>query len=512
MDYINSLGALVLDHRFRRLTETLLQAADEIYAARGLTFRARWASTYRLLSEHEPLTVTELARHLRVTHPAIIGITNDMMDAGLVTPITDRHDARRRPLTLSVSGTKIHAELRAIWAELERVQAGRFKSAGCNIVRVLDRVEAGMAERGIADAVITALSKPRRRQTHAQHLRKAGALLLCLHTLPACAPAMPPATTAATQRVASLDTVAVRVVDAVADSLVPQYIYEGVARDIADSIRKAVRRGAFGSALDTAHFVGALNAELLRLSNDRHLRVRHGSVQSSGVRTLVRRAPDGNAIVNPSPQHATRSRLDGTSAGEQYFARAHVLPGNVGYLDLRGFPEDPAAVPVIDSLMGVLAGIDGLIIDLGNNRGGGPSIIRHLSAYLFDRPVHLVSTFQRGMTEPRERWTVERVPGKKLTNIPVVLLTSRRTFSAAESFAFGLKTNQRVTIIGERTGGGGHFGRVVQLPEGFTMFLPIGRTYDPRTNEGWEATGLQPDIEVIYKRALETAIERLRRR
>jgi hypothetical protein len=51
---------------------------------------------------------------------------------------------------------------------------------------------------------------------------------------------------------------------------------------------------------------------------------------------------------------------------------------------------------------------------------------------------------------------------------------------------------------------------VVPLPGGFSMFLPRGRTYDPRTNEGWEATGLQPDVRVPYDRALETALEMAR--
>ena len=39
------------------------------------------------------------------------------------------------------------------------------------------------------------------------------------------------------------------------------------------------------------------------------------------------------------------------------------------------------------------------------------------------------------------------------------------------------------------------------------MFLPRGRTYDPRTDNGWEATGIQPDVRVPYDRALETALE-----
>jgi C-terminal processing protease CtpA/Prc len=48
------------------------------------------------------------------------------------------------------------------------------------------------------------------------------------------------------------------------------------------------------------------------------------------------------------------------------------------------------------------------------------------------------------------------------------------------------------------------------LPHGFQMFLPVGRTYDARTGKGWETEGIQPDIEVPYGDALETAIAQIR--
>lgn len=76
---------------------------------------------------------------------------------------------------------------------------------------------------------------------------------------------------------------------------------------------------------------------------------------------------------------------------------------------------------------------------------------------------------------------------------------------------FGLKVNNRVTIVGERTAGGGHFGGFLPLPGGFYMFLPRGRTYDPRTNEGWEAEGIKPDVEVRHEDALRTVTELIKR-
>jgi C-terminal processing protease CtpA/Prc len=115
------------------------------------------------------------------------------------------------------------------------------------------------------------------------------------------------------------------------------------------------------------------------------------------------------------------------------------------------------------------------------------------------------------MDAPRERWTLEKVRGERFTRVPVYLLTSRLTISAAESFAFGLRINRKITIVGEPTRGGGHFGEFVNLPGGFVMFLPRGKTYDPKTGEGWEATGLKPDVAVPAQDAMTKALELIRK-
>jgi C-terminal processing protease CtpA/Prc len=85
------------------------------------------------------------------------------------------------------------------------------------------------------------------------------------------------------------------------------------------------------------------------------------------------------------------------------------------------------------------------------------------------------------------------------------LLTSRRTFSAAEEFTYNLQKLNRATIIGETTGGGAHPGRMHQLNEHFDVFISRGRAINPITNGNWEGTGIKPDIETTKEDALEVA-------
>lgn len=518
MDYIRKLGPVVLDHRFRRMTETLLRSAEQIYEARGLPLRARWASTYQLLLAEGPLAVGEIADRLRLTHPGVIGITDEMIVAEIVSAVRDPDDARRRILSLTSRGRRMSAELFSVWTELGNAQRRRFAAFGCDIMTVLEQVEDGLIERDLASEVLEKLAarrakKPARSITDAKRkaspARRAARAALCFVTGVTILSAYYASSIEAQSVAQNRDTTSVSaaaraaLVNALSDSLINGYIYEKTGRMLADSLKSELVSGAYDSFGTGESFAERVTQTLRRISNDRHLGVRYGMMPQAGGPVRRRVAPESTSR-RPAPSVSGISPV--ISLPEYGFESAQILPGNIGYLDLRGFSGDPGAIQAVDSVMALFANTKAIIIDIGRNRGGGPQVIQHLSAYLFDKPTHLVTSYARGMDAPIERWTTTSVPGKRLPKTPVYVLTSRSTISAAESFAFGLKNHNRITIVGERTAGGGHFGAFVPLTPGFSMFLPRGRTYDPRTNQGWEAEGLKPDVDVPYERALETAL------
>ncbi|MCY3410694.1 MAG: hypothetical protein INQ03_03555 [Candidatus Heimdallarchaeota archaeon] len=77
-----------------------------------------------------------------------------------------------------------------------------------------------------------------------------------------------------------------------------------------------------------------------------------------------------------------------------------------------------------------------------------------------------------------------------------------------------MNTTNRVTIIGERTGGGGHAGGFKLLQDGFYLWISTRRAINPITGTNWEGTGILPHIEiersyaftVAYKMALEKVV------
>lgn len=159
--------------------------------------------------------------------------------------------------------------------------------------------------------------------------------------------------------------------------------------------------------------------------------------------------------------------------------------------------------------MTLLAHTDALIVDLRNNGGGDPHTVAFMSSYLFDKRTHLNDLVWRRDNRTDQFWTDEHVSGKKFGGAKkVYVLTSRDTFSAAEEFSYNLKQLRRATIVGERTGGGAHPGRVHRLHPHLSVFIPNGRAVNPISKTNWEGTGVTPDVQVKAADALRLA-ERL---
>ena len=273
------------------------------------------------------------------------------------------------------------------------------------------------------------------------------------------------------------------------------YVFPDVARKMEAALQRKLKAGAYDKLTTTAELANALTRDLQEVSKDRHLAVRFAPGMPPGM------APDGP--TDAASREALRRELAQDNFG---FERVERLAGNVGYLDLRSFVGAELAGETAVAAMQFLGNADALIVDLRKNGGGEPSMIQLLSSYLFDKPTHLNSFYLRKGNVTEQFWTAAHVAGKRLSDVPVYVLTSGRTFSAAEEFAYNLKSLRRATIVGETTGGGAHpvephFLADVQL----LAFVPFGRAVNPVTGTNWEGVGVKPDVDVPADKALTAA-------
>ena len=283
------------------------------------------------------------------------------------------------------------------------------------------------------------------------------------------------------------------VIDRVLGGLHKSYVLPDVAHEMEKAIREGVQKGEYESITSAAAFTKKLTADLQAVSRDKHLRVKLASAPPSDAPRPQRR--DFREVV------AEAARTD--NAG---FARIDVLPGNIGYVDLRMFyPAELAAEEAADA-MNRVADTNALLIDLRQNGGGEPAMVALMVSYLLPPERLLVNTFVgRDGRVRRETWTTPDLRGKRYIGKDVYVLTSSYTFSAAEEFAYDLKNLKRATIVGETTGGGANPVDVFRIDDRFEVAIPVARAINPITKTNWEGVGVSPDVKVPAEAALATA-------
>src|SRR6185503_2257548 len=104
-----------------------------------------------------------------------------------------------------------------------------------------------------------------------------------------------------------------------------------------------------------------------------------------------------------------------------------------------------------------------MVIDVRYVPGGDVRMVDLLASYFFDKVVPTLATYFRPRNETLQRSTLASVPGRRRPDIPVYVLTSRDTGSAAEDFVFLMRQTGRATLVGDRTAGAGHTNVIVGL-------------------------------------------------
>lgn len=288
------------------------------------------------------------------------------------------------------------------------------------------------------------------------------------------------------------------IVDSVTTAIDSIYVLEGPARRIVEGLRKNLANGDYDALTDPAEFVRRLYTDAQAINHDGHFRM-------AAMLPLDPSVAEANQDEDPADVERLR-RL--RRAGNYGFKKLEVLPGGIGYLRFDQFANGDEAFAAAAAAMNFLANSNAVILDLRHNGGGAASMIRFICGYLFEENTHLINWDIRAEGKTVQSYSADYVPGRRLIDQPVYILTSDNTFSAAEEFTFDLRNLERAIVVGDTTGGGGHTVQSYMFDfDGFRvgMRIPYGRAYNPENNEGWEGVGVIPHIAVPAERALDAA-------
>lgn len=290
-----------------------------------------------------------------------------------------------------------------------------------------------------------------------------------------------------------------------ADELLSTFVIHDSAVRYAAMLRAKAAAGDYdkGTRGELAH---RLTADLMAVQKDGHLHVE---------------------VLGP------QDRSGGDSGPPKGFPpliqSAKWLAPGIAYIRFSAFMSSPEEVAAVRDFMREHDTAKTIIFDMRNHHGGRLGEMDEIFPYLFAAKTPLVkmemsraiydkfgSPFGEAPTlkfvkdDTRITATHYAIPGQAtpLRKAKVYLLVSNATASAGEHFSLAMKSSARATLIGENTAGANHFGGPAPLNDHFQVWMPVGRTYDPRTGKDWEGVGVAPDIAVDPKQALVVALEK----
>lgn len=267
------------------------------------------------------------------------------------------------------------------------------------------------------------------------------------------------------------------------------YFDRATGERTAEALLSAEDTGEFGTADSPGLFAAAVTARLRAASHDPHL--------------ILEYRPEGLPEFPRQDTAAEQRTYEAVLLAHHcFFSPVEQLRNGIRLVQLDAFADLPVCAPIANQTMGALRGSHAIIFDLRGNRGGDPAMVMLIASNFFDHPEY--------MFNPREAvsehlWTHSTRENAALANTPLYLLTSRRTFSAAEQFAYDMQALRRATIVGETTGGGAHAGVLHRVNAHFGVGIPQVRSLNPFSRSDWEGVGVQPDVKATAEGALEVA-------
>lgn len=196
-------------------------------------------------------------------------------------------------------------------------------------------------------------------------------------------------------------------------------------------------------------------------------------------------------------------RFDYSTVGGMDYA---VLRDNVGYIRYKSFAYG-VGEGALDGILNQFALCKGIVIDIRDNGGGDMTNVETIVARFIDKPIlagsicHKTGPGHDDFSEPFEYYFNPAPAGRTRWIKPVVVLTNRSTFSAANNFVSVMKYLPNVKIVGDRTGGGSGMPFSSEIPCGWGVRMSACPVYDaqglPTENGVAPSPGCEVDLDPV---------------
>jgi C-terminal processing protease CtpA/Prc len=190
------------------------------------------------------------------------------------------------------------------------------------------------------------------------------------------------------------------------------------------------------------------------------------------------------------------------------FSEVRIINTDIGYIKWNEFIADEESFQKIIAALQFVKGCKYLIFDLSECPGGNGEMGGFVNSHLFKDKAY--QDLLRKKCNGESEWRQSEVPynysnGPKFYDIPIFVIVSKHTASAAEYFALTIREMKRGIVLGETTAGAGNPSIIVTFDNYFAQ-IPICEivTKDQKSIEG---KGVIPNVRLTTDNWLNETIE-----
>lgn len=148
MNLYQSLGVLLFGSRLKRLSDAFLSDVNRVYKSHNIPFEASWFPVFYLLSQHDTVSITDIAAQLEVSHSAASQLVSNLQEKGILKTGTTPDDARKKLVCFTPKGKKILTQVLPVWAALQKAMEELIEEGAHSrhLLGAITEIEDGMEQ------------------------------------------------------------------------------------------------------------------------------------------------------------------------------------------------------------------------------------------------------------------------------------------------------------------------------------------------------------------------------
>jgi len=263
------------------------------------------------------------------------------------------------------------------------------------------------------------------------------------------------------------------------------YIFSEKSTLIAKSLKYRLASNEFNQSIELGTFINEFDVLIRNVSGDSYLNI----------------IDTNSHVIIDHQAHSKQNNSENFG-----FDKIEVLPGNIGYMKLNHFYQNPKAELQALKAFTYLTKTDAIIIDLRDVEGDSITLSQYMMSFFVEKNTTLTTMVYNKKHQTEILKSSKNLGFKHFKhNYPVYILTSAFLAGTGEFFSYTLQQLKKAVIVGEKTMGVAFISKKQKVNEFISINMPVAFPIHPVTNTNWEQEGVTPDFNVDANQSFDVA-------